>query len=128
MACCGWGELVPEAGAGDGSDMRGRIEDDDELLELFDCLVDADAPAPSLAEEVRLPELDCSSGCVAGWDFWAMTKARKITSDAADQVRDARCEARDARCSRETRSGPAAVGWWRDGRYGPVVVTLLKEM
>lgn len=46
------------------------------VVEVADCLVElaAPAPAPSLAEEVRLTECDCdwSSECEPFWDFWAM--------------------------------------------------------
>jgi hypothetical protein len=57
-----------EVERGDGSDICGRI-DDGMGPELLDCLAELGAPAPSLAEEVRLPEFAWSSGCVAVWDF-----------------------------------------------------------
>lgn len=54
---------------GVGSDIRGRIEDGIGP-EVLDCLLaELGAPAPSLADEVRLPEFAWSSGWVAVWDF-----------------------------------------------------------
>jgi hypothetical protein len=63
---CGDSELEVEIG--DGSDMRGRA-DGGMAPELLDCLAELGDPAPSLADEVRLPGFAWSSGWVAVWDF-----------------------------------------------------------
>lgn len=67
----GWGDSEFEAEIGVGSDIRGRTEGDmaPELAELADCLVGLVAPAPSLADELRLPEVAWSSGWFAVCDF-----------------------------------------------------------
>jgi hypothetical protein len=49
--------------------MRGRMDEEGMAPELLDCLVEFGDPAPSLAEEVRLPEFAWSSGWVADGDF-----------------------------------------------------------
>lgn len=69
----GCGDAVSEVEeveiAGVGSDIRGRMELEDDtgpgLLEVAELV----APAPSLADEVRLPEFAWSSGWFAVWDF-----------------------------------------------------------
>lgn len=50
----GCGDSEFEVGFGVGSEMRGRVEDGTEP-ELLDCLAEFGDPAPSLADEVRLP-------------------------------------------------------------------------
>lgn len=40
-----------------------------EVVELADCLLELVAPAPSLADEVRVPEFAWSSDWLAVWDF-----------------------------------------------------------
>jgi hypothetical protein len=55
--------------------MEEEDDDDDEdglgpaLVELADCLAELGVPAPSLADEVRLPEFAWASDWVAVWDF-----------------------------------------------------------
>lgn len=58
---------------GVGSDIRGRMEDEDGMesgiLGLAECLIELVTPAPSLADEVRLPEFAWSSDGLTVWDF-----------------------------------------------------------
>ena len=91
----GWGDAELLADFGIGSDILGRTEDmepepaavveDEEVragagvefvvvVERADCLVElaAAAPAPSLADEVRLTEFEWSSEWFTFWPFWAM--------------------------------------------------------
>lgn len=52
--------------------MCGSVDEEETAPELLDCLVEFGDPAPSLADEVRLPEFAWSSGWVAEGDLWAM--------------------------------------------------------
>lgn len=78
---CGEPDLE-EVEIGVGSDIRGRMDDElgPELLELAACLAELVVPAPSLADEVRLPEFGWSSDWFAVWDFGAMVGRQKSLS------------------------------------------------
>jgi hypothetical protein len=82
---CGCGDSEAGVKVGVGSDIFGRIEDE-MGPELVGCVAEFGAPAPSLADEVRLPEFACSSGCVAVWDFWAMVGREKCQMPERDLI------------------------------------------